>query len=83
MKANGHETGFETTALADLAAHDRSPPQLRWAACYAVGQYASETLLKCLHGGMSMRDILAIMRRQDVALTAESYGPSHPEARRD
>ena len=72
---------FHTTAAKDLAAHDRCPPQLRYALNYAVNSFAAEAVLELAQSGtMPGAAIIASIRRGDARSTAETYGPTHPGA---
>lgn len=82
MSGNG-QGNFRTSARRDMAAHDACPPLLRYAANYAVQNWASEEILKAWRFALSEQFILRTMRRGDAAETVRTYGPLHPEARHD
>lgn len=83
MKARENSYGdYRTTREADWRAFDALPARLRWAVNVAAQPYACEPILQAWQRGETVNDLIAALRRTDLTFTAQTYGPTHPEAMR-
>ena len=85
--SNGYGS-YRTTAEADLAAYDASPPLLRWIERNTIAKWASVPLLKewrrAEARGIAPHDIAREfandIRTVERKHTRKHYGSAHPEA---
>lgn len=71
---------YWTTRAAEMAAHDASPPPLRFALQNAVGPWSAQRMLAAWHNGAPVALLTRIIQRGDQSDTLKTYGPTHPEA---